>query len=365
MGAPPAGCVGLTDTLAGIVSGVADEHGEDLWSRVADQWPRRPPTPGCVTSAPTTRKLDVKTRPGPSEGAYLTFKVNGWYEGGATVITADPLAHGRTHTFGVLSNNGSPANGGWSDEGRCSGATERLATPVISVWAVTTRSASTAASCANGVSCTTSIAGGDGVRTDLRDNTLHGVVATSSDGFNRVDSTTQFATPLLTSPSCSVTGGGQAPNETITVSSSGSNGSRYVRVGSGSWYAGGLSWGGMGAGTWTGYAYATDGFNDTAILGCGSVTVAAPPPPPAPAGYSASFPANCNGYSKGMAEGVWINNYGSTYYGPTGMLFKITGTDANGKPTNISWGMNSMKKDMSGESWTGGVGTCGSGPIGV
>ncbi|HZL05252.1 MAG TPA: hypothetical protein VFE45_07505, partial [Coriobacteriia bacterium] len=100
----------------------------------------------------------------------------------------------------LFSANFKYPSGLWSDEGTCSGTTLTLATPVISIWGVTTRGANTSASCTNGSSCTSSIAGGAASRSDLRDGTWHGVSANNTDGYNNVGSSSGFTTLWLATP---------------------------------------------------------------------------------------------------------------------------------------------------------------------
>jgi hypothetical protein len=343
---------------------------------------QRPPAPAsCVPSTATTRSMNVTVNPATSNSPYTGYRVtggNGAADGtgtqGSNVFGIDRLVHNSGHTFTAYSQNGSPANSGFSDPVTCSGGTAALTVSAPAVSDRTTRSISASFSAGNGSDRNLTLegiatAGGTSATFDpLSDGVGYTLTARNSDGYNSVAAQASTSTVGLTSPSCSVSGGGQAPNGTLTVSSSGSNGTRQVNVGNGWVSASSTTASGLGAGTRSGSARATDGHNYTGTIGCGSVTVAAPPPPAAPSGYSTSFPAGCANQSVGKISSAWYENYSAGYAVPSPfvMYYQVTRTDSAGTPLSISWGIYALKKPLEAESfWTGGVAPCGSGQIGV
>ena len=160
-------------------------------------------------------------------------------------------------------------------------STATLATPVISIWGVTTRAANTSASCTNGSGCTSSIAGGAASRDDLSDGTYHGVSANNTDGYNNVGSSSGFTTLWLAWPAYPTCGASaNSPYAPTTVNYS-SNGSLNKNS---EWAA--------SAGTYTATASAsiTDGYNtNTRYTSCG--VYVAPPPAPGPVNVGVCYGA--------------------------------------------------------------------------
>ncbi len=199
-----------------------------------------------------------------------------------TTRVVDRLADGTTHSFATRSQNGSTANGGYSDITSCSGATDLL-TASVPAWSSTTRKVTASFTAGLGTSQSIALsgsaqAGTSGAWDGLADATGYTVTATNTDGDNTVQASVTASTALLTKPSCSVSGGGTAPSGSITVSASGSNGTSQVAAAGSGWYASGTTFGLSNPGTFMGTASATDGANRSSSVNCGTVTVATPAP---------------------------------------------------------------------------------------
>lgn len=268
--------------------------GSSPWSAPAGalQRPSKPTSCTAVKTGITTKQLTVAITPAPATIANSGYDV----AGGVGAVTGSPLglgvqagttrvvdrlADGTVHTFTTRAQNASLANGGFSDPTSCSGSTDTL-TASVPTWTATTRSVTASFVAGLGTSqsltLTGSVMGGTAAGTSgswdlLADGTAYALTATNSDGDNTVTSSTTATTPLLRTPTCSVSGGGTAPSGSITVSASGSNGTPQVAALGSGWYGSPHSWGIGTAGTYTGTASATDGYNRSGSVNCGSVTV--------------------------------------------------------------------------------------------
>jgi hypothetical protein len=339
---------------------------------------QRPPAPGsCTPSNGTTRSMNVTVNPAASNSPYVGYRVTGGVgaaDGTGTqasnVFGIDRLAHGTGHTFTALSQNGSPANGGFSDGVSCSGSTAPLTITAPAVSSRTTRSIAASFSAGNGSDRTLTLEGiatigGTSATFDpLSDGVGYTLTARNSDGYNSVAARASTSTVGLSAPSCSVTGGGTGPNGSITVSSSGSNGDRQVNAGAGWVFASATSRSALGAGSYSGSARATDGHNYTGTVVCGSVNVASPPPPPSD--WSSSLPS-CSGVGTGQVQSAWLSVHSLQYKTPdwSGMEYKVGAVRADGTNASISWRIQADRRDNSSSDWTSGVTSCGGGNTGV
>lgn len=261
---------------------------------------QRPSAPASCTAATTgitTKQMAVTITPAAATIADVGYDVQGGVgaDSGAplglgvqpgTSRIVDRLADGVTHTFATRALNASSANGGYSDVTSCSGATDAL-TASVPTWSSTTRrvtaSFTAGLGTAQSIALSGSAMGGTAAGTSaswdlLYDGQGYTVTATNTDGDNTVTSSTTATTALLRQPTCSVSGGGTAPSGSIRVVASGSNGTPQVAAAGSGWYASGTSFTLTQPGTWTGTASATDGYNRSGSVNCGTVTVAVPAP---------------------------------------------------------------------------------------
>lgn len=259
---------------------------------------QRPPTPSCTTSGATTRSMGVTVNPAAMpDSTYLAYDVDVVSAPGeptntdATASSArvvDQLTHSTTDTFTASSQNGSPANGGWSDQSpACAGTTAVLGVSITDVWS-TTRTMNATMAVVNGSASSFTL---ESVRTDnnvttdswdpLQDGSAFTLTARNTDGYNNVATQLGVNTQPLATPgppvcSASLTDG-SAPGS-IYVS-----GGDQVKLGSGGTaYASPRSYGGLGAGTYVAYArnINSDGYNahGSSWDSCGGLTVVDPYP---------------------------------------------------------------------------------------
>ncbi|WP_188037088.1 prepilin-type N-terminal cleavage/methylation domain-containing protein [Actinotalea sp. JY-7885] len=264
---------------------------------------QRPPTPtACVATAATTRSMTVTVVPAAAEvtnAGYRLTSTHGAATGTGTqagpTFSVDQLGHSTTHGYTVWAQNESPASGGWSDPRTCTGTTLELGVAVTGVSSSTRRIDATM-STVRGSSSTLTL---EGISTHnnvasafwdpLTHNSAFTVTASNTDGYNNVVAQASVSTKVLATPSAptaSISGGGEVPNGTATVSANGGSGTKQVRLGTGGtvYTAGSQSYSGLGAGSYYGYAraYNSDGHN-TVFTGwdsAGPITVTAPPPAP-------------------------------------------------------------------------------------
>ncbi|WP_024285325.1 hypothetical protein [Cellulomonas sp. KRMCY2] len=337
---------------------------------------QRPATPTCTTGAISTRGMTVTVNPAATDAGTNAFSTTGGVGAptgtgvqAAAPFVIDQLTHGTGNTFTVKTENTT----GWSDPATCAGTTLTLGVGITSASS-TTRSITASMATANGnaSSLTLEFVRSDAnVTTSTWDPLTHGtdflVTARNSDGWNDVAVQISASTQTLTAaaPSCSLSGGGEAPGGWATINASGGTGDYEY---SPAHYRTGLN-----AGTYTGSARTrnTDGWNTvySGWVGCGSVTVTPPPPPVIPAGYTTTFPSGCTGggtVSPGSLEGTWLSNFSANYFKPSPFIlnYKVNSYDGDGKPISASWGINAEKKVDSQPDWTGGIWTC-EGQVGV
>lgn len=339
---------------------------------------QRPPAPtACTTAAASTRGMQVTVTPAAMEATATGYQVTGGSGapvGGAPaaapIFAIDQLTHSTVHTFTASTQNASPANGGWSDGTTCQGATAVLGVAITGTNA-STRTITASMSTTNGYSSSLTL---EGVRTDnnvgsaswdpLNDGTAFTITARNSDGYNNVVDQRAVATQTLTAPgapSCSISGGGEAPGTAVITASGGSGATSYG-------YSPAQSRSGLGVGTYTGSARSvrSDGHNlaYSGWVGCGSVTVTAPPPPPPPPGYSSSWPGNCPGVTPFSVVNLWHDAFDGRYFtpDPLNMLYKVTATNGDGSPKTIAWGTNAAERPAGYQmSFAGGLSTCSGG----
>ncbi|WP_182112778.1 type II secretion system protein [Actinotalea sp. JY-7876] len=256
---------------------------------------QRPPTPtSCVAGGATTRSMTVTVAAGAIESAYTGYRLDnahgdatGKGDQGSNVFTVDRLPHNAGHSFTTWSRNASPANSGYSDPRTCTGTTLELGVSVTGATS-TTRSVNASMSTVRGSSSSLTL---EGVKTHndvtsafwdlLTHGTGYTVTARNSDGYNNVAAQAPIATKTLATPAaptCSASLTDNTAPGAIQVS-----GGQQVKLGSGGTaYASPRTFSGLGAGTHTGYARATnsDGHNVTysAWDACGGKLIAEAPP---------------------------------------------------------------------------------------
>ena len=343
---------------------------------------QRPATPASCsvgTADIGTRNVNVTINPAP--GAVIG-NTGYWLSGGTgdptsqgdhagNVIRVDQLRHSTAHTFTVRTKNASAANGGYSDNQTCSGATAPLgaSTPT---WSSTTRAVSGSFTPTNGTSHTISLDGsarnGTSATWDpLTHNRGYSLVATVSDGYNSVSASTTATTKLLASPgapsSCTVSVSTSVAPGALTI-----NGGDRVRLGSsGTVYTSPRAYSGLSAGSYTGQAQNTnsDGHNVTysGWATCGTATITAPPPPPT---WSGSIPEACNARIGDILY-VWSQNWAATHIPPTSSDFEFQTTrwDADGKPTAMAWRVWTINRTSGWSEMQTGISTCSGQIIGV
>lgn len=339
---------------------------------------QRPPAPAsCVTSGASTRGMNVTVNPTAMESGATGYQVTGG-SGAPTgtgaqasnVFNVDQLTHSTTHSFASATRNASPANSGWSDATGCSGTTAVLGVSVAGVSS-STRTINATIGLANGSSSSLTL---EGVRTDanvnstswdpLPDGTAYTVTARNTDGYNNVAAQAGIATQVLTAPgtpSCSISGGGTAPNGSAILSAEGgANASSYQ-------YSPQQARTGLSAGIYSGscrsvradgYNYSYSGWN-----GSGSVAVTAPP---VTSDWSTVMPS-CSGVSKGQIQSVWLSNYNGTHYTPdwSTMQFKVGTYQSDGSAGSLSWRISANRRDTDFPQMTSGVASCSGGGVGV
>ncbi len=240
---------------------------------------QRPPTPTCTANATSTRAATVTVDRPAIPSAYTASSVSGGVKAdGASSVTGtgvqagttfgiDGLMHATTSTFTAANQNGSPANGGWSDSTNCATTTATLGV-TITGWSSSTRTINATASAQNGSSQNitlegvATIGGLSGTWDPLPDGTGYTVTARNSDGVNNVAARVGVATKVLAAPGapgCTTSVSGGVGNASLTVS-----GGAQVKLGSGGTvYASPRTYVGLSGGTYTGYARNTssDGYN--------------------------------------------------------------------------------------------------------
>ena len=167
--------------------------------------------------------------------------------------------------------------------------TETLADPVVSFGTRTTRSIVVYVDASNGSSVRVkkssdadSTYKASGTKFDsLADGASIAFTGRNTDGFNETTSKASRWTISMPTPSCSSTLNDSSAPGAITVSSSSTSTagvSRYVSISkSGSWSSSGTKFSSLGAGTYTPYAWFSDGVNTTSDA-CGSRTIVNPAP---------------------------------------------------------------------------------------
>jgi prepilin-type N-terminal cleavage/methylation domain-containing protein len=264
---------------------------------------QRPLAPAsCSPSGQTTRSMTVTINAGVQEAPVTGYQLSGGVGspvGGGLQTTGvyniDQLNHASTSTFTAQTQNGSPANGGWSDPTTCSGTTATLGVAITGTSS-TTRSVSATMSTTNGSSSSLTL---ENVRTDanvagatwdpLSDGTAFTVTAHNSDGYNDVVAQAGVSTAVLAAPAgptCSATVVDSSAPGSITITAAGGGGTKQVKLGSSGAIttASAHTYSSLAAGTFTGYAraYVTDGQNTAWSTwdACGGATITNPYPSP-------------------------------------------------------------------------------------
>ncbi|WP_156250804.1 prepilin-type N-terminal cleavage/methylation domain-containing protein [Pseudactinotalea terrae] len=246
---------------------------------------QRPHVPTCTAVMTGSTRSGTVTVARPSmPSTYTSTRVNGGTAavgntvgglGDNNMVTwpIDRLRHGTTHTFTVANRNGSPVNGGWSDNATCSSSTRTLAIR-ISATSSTTKAVSVTATATEGTTRTITLEGLNpvngvtGTWEPLRDNTGFAITARNSDGVNHVSHSGSVSTKDLTvtpapAPTCSAWADDTYAPTTVRWSSNGTLSRTALSVYSGGYYSA----------TATITHTNTDGFNtasDSASSSCGA-----------------------------------------------------------------------------------------------